>query len=343
MSESLRPLVAAVAAEADKTRVEASAASVLDVIRTRAAAGSMPGERQDPWSVALVVEGGAMRGVISAAMTAGLEQLGLLNTFDHVFGSSVGSINGGAFIAGRAALCTASYYNEMTTPEFFDLKRLLRGRPALSLKFVLDVSAETTRPIPWENVVSSPIRLHPIATSLATLSWADLGKDGFTDKADLKEALRASSQYPVLAGPPVVFHEGEYLDASLSLSIPARAAVQAGCTHLLVLRTRPADAVRSTKSFLDRRVLAPKLAKVNPGLVPIHLARDTAYAEELSELRQLVDDGVAYSIAPDPSVPMSAFERSRERTLEAAREGIRSVYRVFEGRQPLVSEVLRAY
>jgi len=315
---------------------------VLDIVRGRAASRSKPGARDDQWRVALVLEGGAMRGVISAAMAAGLEQLGLLNSFDDVFGASVGAINGAAFIAGRAALCTASYYNEMTTPEFFDLKRLFRGRPALSLSFVLDISAEVTRPIPWDRVVTSPIRLHPIATSLTTLSWTDLGAEGFVDKRDLKDALRASAQYPVLAGPPVNYREDRYLDASLSISVPADPAVQAGCTHLLVLRTRPEGQERKS-NFLDRRVLAPRLAKVDPKLVTLHLERDVAYSREMKQLEQLIEAGVACCITPDPSVPMSAFERRPKPTMEAARDAIRRVYEVFEDREPFVSEVLRAY
>ena len=320
------------------------AVSVVDLIKGRAATGSEPGKRDDPWKLALAVEGGAMRGVISAAMTVGLEQLGFLNAFDDVFGSSVGSINGAAFISGQAAMCVASYYNEMTRPDFLDFRQLLRGRPALSLKFVLDVSAEVTRPLNWDAVVRSPIRLHPIATSLETMKWTDLGKEGFTGKADLKEALRASSQYPVLAGPPVVFRGKQYMDASLSLSIPAHAALTAGASHVLVLRTRPRDAVRSKGSVIDRFLIAPRLGRIDPRLVRLHLDRQAAYDHELNELREFEARGVAYSINPNETHgKMSAFDRSRERTLAAAQEGVRSVYRVFDGREPFVAETLRAY
>jgi len=38
----------------------------------------------------LVVEGGGMRGSVSAGMLRGLSKLGLLNCFDAVYGSSAG-------------------------------------------------------------------------------------------------------------------------------------------------------------------------------------------------------------------------------------------------------------
>jgi hypothetical protein len=50
---------------------------VSDVLRERVEGGSAPGERRDPHRVALVIEGGGMRGVVSAGMIAALERLGL--------------------------------------------------------------------------------------------------------------------------------------------------------------------------------------------------------------------------------------------------------------------------
>lgn len=318
--------------------------SVLDVIESRAATGSKPGERTDPWIVGLAIEGGAMRGVVSAGMGVGFEQLGLVHTVDRVFGSSVGSINGAYLISGQAAMCVGSYYNEMTSREFIDFTRPLRRGPILSLSFVLDVSAEKTRPLDWTSVLESPIELHPIATSLDTFEWEDLGTDGFENKSDLKEALRASSQYPVIAGPPALFRGREYLDATVTMSIPFQAALDAGCTHVLVLRTRPAGEIRPIPSSLDRHFIAPRLRKTDARLPSLYLSRNETYKRELDALDELTAQDVACSILPSQALPtLSAFDRNRERTMEAGREGVRSVYRVFEDREPLVVDVLRAY
>src|SRR5918999_3388203 len=73
---------------------------VLGVLRDRARAGSGPGRRHDTHRVALVVEGGGMRGVVSAGMTAALERLGLTRCFDLVVGSSAGALNAAALVAG---------------------------------------------------------------------------------------------------------------------------------------------------------------------------------------------------------------------------------------------------
>ena len=51
---------------------------VVELIRRRAEQRSEPGSRQDAHRLALVVEGGGMRGVVSAGMTSALERLTFL-------------------------------------------------------------------------------------------------------------------------------------------------------------------------------------------------------------------------------------------------------------------------
>ena len=71
---------------------------VVATIVERAHKGSEPGRRSDDHSVALVVEGGIMRGVVSAGMLLGLEALGLRNSFDAVYGTSSGAANAAYFL-----------------------------------------------------------------------------------------------------------------------------------------------------------------------------------------------------------------------------------------------------
>ena len=55
---------------------------------------SFPGDRNDPYQLALCLEGGGMRGAVSAGMAAAIASLGLTNCFDSVYGSSAGSVIG---------------------------------------------------------------------------------------------------------------------------------------------------------------------------------------------------------------------------------------------------------
>ena len=86
---------------------------VLSLLQERARTNSTPANRlpSDDSHLALVIEGGGMRGAVSAGMAAALSTLDLLDTFDSVHGSSAGAIIG-AYIVSRQ-LCTDVYTDIM--------------------------------------------------------------------------------------------------------------------------------------------------------------------------------------------------------------------------------------
>jgi predicted acylesterase/phospholipase RssA len=80
--------------------------SPIDVLRARRAG------TYDHYRVALVVEGGCMRGVISAGAVTALEQLHLAQRFDAVYGVSAGALDCAYMLAGQAAMGTTIYVPE---------------------------------------------------------------------------------------------------------------------------------------------------------------------------------------------------------------------------------------
>ena len=74
---------------------------VLHLIARRARDGSKPGSRpaDDRSRLALSIEGGGMRGAVSAGMASAVACLGLCDSFDAVYGSSAGSIVGAYMIS----------------------------------------------------------------------------------------------------------------------------------------------------------------------------------------------------------------------------------------------------
>jgi YD repeat-containing protein len=89
---------------------------VLSVVRERVKSKSKPGRRlksssSDGAHLALVIEGGGMRGAVSAGMAAALSTLDMLDAFDSIHGSSAGAIVG-AYLVSRQ-LCTDVYTDIM--------------------------------------------------------------------------------------------------------------------------------------------------------------------------------------------------------------------------------------
>ena len=296
---------------------------VADILRRRAARHSRP-PHGDGASVALVVEGGAMRGVVSAGMVSALEALGLVDAFDAVYGSSAGAINAAYFLAGQAAFGTRIYFEDINNRRFIDMRRPLLGRPIVNLSFLIDEVATRRKPLDVARVLASPSPLSVMATDLATCAGVAL-RD-FRDAAGLLNAMRAGATMPVMAGPPVIYNGGRYLDASLTEPIPVPTAEAEGHTHILVLLTRPTESPRVLSRF-DRAFVLPRLRRLSAPLAAKYVDPGTAYSALLGQIA----DGTGplqrahvLGIRPRPPV-VSKLERRVAHLRAAADRGYEAV------------------
>jgi predicted patatin/cPLA2 family phospholipase len=267
---------------------------VLDVLRERAESGSDPGERRDPHHVALVIEGGGMRGVVSAGMTAALERRGLTRCFDLVVGASAGAINGAALIAGVARHGAAAYSGPLASRSFVNPARVLRGQPVIDVGYALDYASSDLDAARHERVLNSPIALHCVAVSVDTAQPVVIS--GMRSKRELWEALLASSRMPWAGGPPVDIAGRRYIDGGIGSAIPVAEALAAGATHVLALQTRPHGVPRKSVSRIADRLIERHLRTLNPALV-------TLYRERVECYERAVDDIARRSLHADSGPP----------------------------------------
>jgi predicted patatin/cPLA2 family phospholipase len=265
---------------------------VLEVLRERKDRRSAPGERQDPHRVALVVEGGGMRGVVSAAMNAALERMGLASCFDLVVGASAGAINGAAFIAGVAREGAATYHGPLASRTFVNPARALRGRPVIDVNFVLEYASEGLDAGRHERVIASPVGLLCVAVNVRTAEPVVFS--GMRDKRELWDALLASSRMPWAGGAPVEIAGERYLDGGLASPIPVDEAVAAGATHVLALQTRPYGEPRKGAGRLADRLIERHLRQLNPALVDLYRERIPCYERVVCDIAERsADPGAA--------------------------------------------------
>jgi len=232
---------------------------VSEVLSERVAGGSKPGVRQDGNRVALVLEGGGMRGVVSAGMTAALERLGLTPCFDLVVGASAGAINGAALLGGVARAGAATYHGPLASRSFVNPARVLRGRPVIDVNYVLQYASSGLDASRHERVVASPIGLHCITV------------DG---------------------GAPVEIGTRRYLDGGLASPIPVTEAVAAGATHVLALQTRPHGVPRKSASRVGDKLIERHLRGLNPELVTLYRERVSCYETVVADIaRRSLDAG----------------------------------------------------
>ncbi|MFC9434624.1 patatin family protein [Nocardia sp. NPDC057030] len=257
---------------------------VAEMIRARRAASN----RDDGNRLVLVIEGGGSRGVYSSGMVSAIEELGLGAVFDAVYGTSAGAINGAWLLGGRARSGMRSWTDPAIMRRAIDPARLLRGRPAFDLRYLVHQVYDGVEGMNFPAILANSTTFHPIATDIRTGHAVDLHPH-IVDKRTLMRALRASAGLPILAGPPVALGDAQYFDGGLTETVPIRTAVRSGATHALVLRTRRIDEQRPPASLLHRVVGGSYLRAIAPGAYRAWVQRPHQQAIEDSALAELGD------------------------------------------------------
>lgn len=252
------------------------------------------GSGRDGATLALVLEGGGMRGIVSCAMADVLEDRGLTGCFDHVIGTSAGALNGAAFVGGVARGCTDNYLDAEAVRRYIAPRRLLLGRPAVDVGFTLQQVTDGLDAERHQRAVDSPVPLHCLATDVTTTEAALLS--GFRSVDELHGALMASSRLPWVGGEPVAFRGRTYLDGGLVAPIAVDAALELGATHVLVLQTRPQGVARSQESRPVEWMIERRLRALNPALVACSRARVGVYEGVVARVESATR-------APDEAAP----------------------------------------
>lgn len=300
---------------------------VVSVLLDRAKSGSTPGRRTDPYRVGLVVEGGAMRGVVSGGMVAALDALGLQQSFDVVYGSSAGACAAAYFLAGQAREGARLYYESVNNRRFINVLRGLRRRAIVDLDLLFGEILPKQVPINFEAIRQTGVDLvvlasHVDGTNAKHETVEAVRFSQFDDADDLLGALHASSRMPVLGGAPFTYRGMRYWDAAVIQPIPFYAALEDGCTHILVLLTLPRDIRPGRLGLLDRLLVAPRVATASPSLAMMYRTRSDRYRETCRMIlsHSALRDGPPYveGVAAAPSTPVIGRTEVRAERLKAA-------------------------
>ena len=243
--------------------------SVPELIRARAA-----GEHDD-YTLALTVEGGGMRGVVSGAMLIALRDLGLAHVFDRFYGTSSGSMNLAYFAAGGGWDALSVYYDHLVSG--FLRRRQVPGWPRLDMSFVFGEVMRNRIPLDGARVGAAPFDVRIVLSDVEDARPVIVPIRSVADR--LGDYLMAGAWLPILAGPPHVLEGRRYLDGGLLWPDPLYAALDEKCTHVLMLNTAPEGARNSTSRF-TARVLHRVLNRWRAGLGDAYIAGREPWAAD---------------------------------------------------------------
>ena len=186
--------------------------------------------RADGEHLALGIEGGGLAVAMACGMALALEQLGLTQWLDVVYGTSSGSLMA-AYVAGGATGDGERVLEDVCTREFVDFRRIGRS-PVVSIDHLLAV---VRRRPPRIGDAGRP-QLRVLAVRVDDGRLLTLGP--LTEAEDALAAIRASMAIPVWSGPAVAYRGEIYSDGGLIESIPVRTPLAEGASHVIALRSR---------------------------------------------------------------------------------------------------------
>lgn len=263
---------------------------------------------------ALVVEGGALRGVFSTGLLDGFLEADF-NPFDLYIGVSAGASNLAAYLAGMKGRNGRIYLDYSLRPEFIDFGRFLRGGHLLDLDWLWEITIREIR----LDLAAIYARQKPFVVVLTDVLT---GQAVYRQTAaeDLEHTLKASSAIPLLYRRYPEVDGRPSTDGGISDAIPVGEAIRRGARRIMVVRSRPRDYVK--RPGISDRLLV-RHARSRPLLGEAMKRRAQRYNESVVLIRKPSAGVEILEVCPPGDFRVSRLSRDRRVLDEGYEQGRR--------------------
>lgn len=263
---------------------------------------------------ALVVEGGALRGVFSTGLLDGFLEADF-NPFDLYIGVSAGASNLAAYLAGMKGRNGRIYRDYSLRPEFIDFGRFLRGGHLLDLDWLWEITIREIR----LDLAAIYARQKPFVVVLTDVLT---GQAVYRQTAaeDLEHTLKASSAIPLLYRLYPEVDGRLSTDGGITDALPVGEAIRRGARRIMVVRSRPRDYVK--RSGISDRLLV-RHARSCPLLEEAMKRRARRYNESVALIRTPPAGIDILEVCPPGDFRVSRLSRDRRVLDEGYEQGRR--------------------
>lgn len=278
-------------------------------------------------SEALIVEGGAMRGIYTTGLLDEFLEKNF-NPFNFYCGVSAGALNLSAYISGVKGRNLRLYTEFATRPEFMSMSRFLKGGHLLDMDWM------------WE-MMDLHVKLdhEKIAKHNFHVGITDInaGKTLFMEaKADtIENILKISSSLPF-------FYRGFHrlgnipmTDGGMVDAIPVKYAIEQGAKNIMVVRSRLKDYRQNTK-MADR--FLSFMFRHKPELAKILKQRSERYNQTIELIRNPPSGVKILEVCPPDSFKTSRLDVSKERLFKGYELGKKTADSAIEQWQKMIAE-----
>ena len=200
---------------------------------------------------ALVVEGGAMRGIFASGVLDGFMEYNY-RPYDLAIGVSAGSSNLIGYLSDQPRRSVQVITQIATDKRFFNPGRFLRGGDLIDVKWLIEESNRCF-PVDTDTLFSSTPML-AAATNIATgeADYYRLSSD------NINQVVEASCALPIAYKSTPCFSGGCYTDGGVADSIPVREAYRRGAREITVILSHPMSYVmpRTRSPWIMKRLFA---------------------------------------------------------------------------------------
>ncbi len=303
---------------------ESSKESVLikNILRKRELLASGD-ESHQSIKTALIIGGGGVRGAFGAGVGLGLEQAGLRSAFDVVIGVSAGAADLAYFLARQIEIGSTLWYDDCANRRFINLARLTR---VLDMDYAADHLMRVVKPLDQDAVRASRSNFYIGVTNAQTGEGELLdAKDGI----DIVTAIHASTALPVVYNRTVNINGVEYGDGSIGIGIPIEAALQKGCTDILVVLNDVVKEKVGRATLFEKMLVSLYMRKFTPEFRAAILARHGQYTQ-VSDVIEHSGNDVNIGIIAPSKMPISRISIDSQAIYDLTMDGKDIALELFE-------------
>ena len=239
--------------------------------------------------MALVLEGGGLRGIFTAGVTDCFMDHDL--DFDYVCGVSAGACNTFAFVGKQRGYLRKCLTQKNRFKSFYGVPQMIESRRFVDLdklfyeyteEFGFDFEKFTKAPVKWEMVVSN----------------IETGKAEYMSSTDIEQCKKigcASCAIPGLV-PPVEINGQLYLDGGICDSIPILHTLEQGYDKTVVILTRKKG--NYSRITEGQKLIFSRLFAKYPKFYDAICKRSELYREQVKICEELEREGKALIIRP---------------------------------------------
>ena len=249
--------------------------------------------------IALILEGGAMRGLYSA---------GVLDVFmknninvDVIYGVSAGALFGLNYKSrqiGRAIRYNLKYAHEKN---YMGLYSLITTGDVMNRDFCFKKLVYELDKLDFETYKTNPVEFYAVVTNLKT------GKPEYIKIDDAEKDLeyfRASGSMPFVSKPVGI--NGElYLDGAIADAVPIKKALEENYEKIIVVLTKPMGFNRKKKSLMPYKLLYSKF----PNFVETANNSCKKYNETMDLIEKYESENKIAVLRPSKLIKMKRVEK----------------------------------